>query len=57
MHVKIDKNLLNYDILAKKENISSISDVKKTNENMYYYIFYIYKAEIIFCLVNSIERK
>ena len=30
MHVKIDKNLLNYDILAKKENISFISDVKKT---------------------------
>ena len=57
MHVKKGKNLLNYDILALKENISSISDVKKTNETMYYYIFYIYKAEIIFCLVNSIERK
>ena len=59
MHVKKGQNFLNYDILAKtkKENISSISDVKKTNETMYYYIFYIYKAEIIFCLVNSIERK
>ena len=50
MHVKKGQNFLNYDILAKtkKENISSISDVKKTNETMYYYIFYIYKAEIIF---------
>jgi len=57
MHVKKGKNLLNYYILELKENISSISDVKKTNDTMYYYIFYIYKAEIIFCLVNSIERK
>ena len=57
MHVKKGKNLLNYYILELKENISSISYVKKTNDNMYYYIFYIYKAEIIFCLVNSIERK
>ena len=57
MHVKKGKNLLNYYILELKENISSISDVKKTNDTMYYYIFYIYKAEIIFCLVNFIERK